>query len=229
MRSKYILILILGLFSCQKNENKQAVEVKYNLAQRDSAALARMNAYEKDKMIASEEIKAIANIMFGISEKEFEKQKAKFMDSTKVIEMDLGNGEKIYDNSIGGYKFFTLYGQFFQKKLYSVHISGDPVQYKYYDADMPDQKRIIDEIFTKKFGPPEFNYPLKPWHTITQNQQYSSARWVVGKKIVNTNISSSGSSFTYDIDIFLPEINGIIQKEESDKQSKDLESAKDNI
>jgi len=221
----FILLLMLTCISCKKEDKPKSEIKKMSTYQRDSLALDRMEKYKREKLVKDEEGKAIGNIMFGITEKEFEKQKDIFL---KDVQQKDQNGIS-YGYSLGGYEFYFLRGQFYEKKLYGVNIIGNSIGYSSYDAIMPLQKDIIDKIFIAKFGEPKFNYPLQSWHKLKSNSQYQSAQWVIGKKLISTSISSTGTHYSYDVSIFLPEVNGKIQEEERTKSDLSVEKAIDKI
>lgn len=223
----YLPILVFQS-SCQ-NTGTNGDKLSEAKVDQDSLNRERRKAEQRDSILKVEEKKAISNILFGISEKEFEKQQKIFLKKSEKVDFIGDDGEKFYDYFIGNYEFISIDPLLYQKKLYGIEIKGEFIKYENYNSEMPVQKEALVEVLTEKFGAPEFVYPLKAWHTIEKDERYESARWRIGKKIINTYISNRGLYYTYDMSIFLPEINGRIIDEQRAKEKIEKQKGVDNL
>lgn len=210
LRNWVIIVLVLvGTYGCQTSgkQNSRNTEIKKD---HDDQLPAH------DTPVEAEEGRVISNILFGIPEPEFETQLKIFLEKSRKLDSTDKSGGKFYHHVIGDYVFSSVHPSFCQHKLYKLDIQGKYVGYEKYTAEIPHQKDVLDKVLTEQFGAPEFNQPVKEWYHTDHNHRYKSGRWKAGRKAIETYISNRGHQYTYDLSIFLPEVEALKGSQEGE-------------
>lgn len=230
---KFITLFITLIFlSCGNTEKKQANEFqeKKEKAIKDSINLVNKIKLEqkkkiKDSIINIEQNIAIGNIKFGITKKEFEKDKKTFLKKCKLPEMEYYKNLTFFYYKLGEYGFSSLYGWYHNDSLYNIRLTGPIVEYDEYNRIMPDQYEALMNILTKKYGKPLKENGLPEWTKLDKGYFKRAAIWIIGNKRIEVRISCEGVKYYLNLEIFKPEVERQIQKEKEEKENKATQDA----
>lgn len=222
----YLLPFMWAFFlSCNGTEKKELHPRV--IAIRDSLdAVRRVEESEKpakDSLAKLEQDKAIGEIMFGISEKQFNQDKSKFLEKCKVPKSERYSSTIVTDYRLGDYGFNSLDGWFNDDSLYRVRLSGGAIKYNNYERLMPEQHEALLTVLKGKYLSPTKNYGLPNRITIKEGFVYHSAIWEVGSKEIQTGISGGSAEYYLNLIIVEPAIEKKVKAEE---ERKEQESAK---
>lgn len=222
--------VVFLLQSCGQNEQrlKQAREkaVKDSIAYINDIKIKREQAI-KDSITSIEQDKAIGEILFGIPEKEFKKQKEKFINKCQLPKYEFYKSLTIIYNKLGEYGFNSIYGWFHNDSLYSVELTGCSIEYDEYDRVMPDQYDALMSVLKNKYGEPTFNHGLPKWTSLEKGYFRRCAIWEIGNKTIEARVSCEGVRYTLNMAIFKPKIEERIRTEKQEKEKQSAKKATD--
>jgi hypothetical protein len=208
--NKVICLVFCVIVFCGCNNHSSNTNT-LNVIKVDSTALK--DSLFKVELIEKEGIKAIGNINFYVSEKEFEKQ----VDSFKNPLWNKGIGKKgLY--SLGEYQFNVIDGNFLNDSLFNVHIWGSKINYDDYEIEMPNQCNALLSILTEKYGIPNEKNELPAWSNMSNNDVKFIAKWNLGFKNLLVWVVCFGSDYRLDFCYYVPEIadrKKILEKRET--------------
>lgn len=215
-----ILIFIVTLFGCGtggQQHNDQAIQ--------DSASQAELKKQEQDRLqkdstTKAEQDKAIGDIRFYISEKQFNKDKEVFIKKCKLPKYEFYKNATIIDYKIGGYGFNSVDGWFYKDSLYSIELTGCLIDYDEYDIVMPDQYNALMELLKSKYGQPKTDNGFPSWTSIDKGYFRRCAVWKIGDKVIEARISCSGTNYTLNLAVLKPAIEDLV-KMEADKKAEE--------
>lgn len=205
--------LILGvafviLQSCSSNEKKQEAPKTISMENAKLPEKIKDKAYQ-DSFISIEESRAFGEILFGISDYEFEKLKKKVLE--KCV-----SDEHYYNCKLGDYTFnkSAFEGYFHNDSLYSIIITGNNYDNGYIEVAYKQLEALMT-LLISKYGKPNTSKDITNWATIENGQSIVCANWRIGKKEIDVFISSSilGASYSVNLKIFIPEIEYKMIKE----------------
>jgi hypothetical protein len=197
---RYIaLILLLTLASCKSNDagnsdysnvtiTPQPEKPKY-----DSATLATTKYAYKD-------------IEFGVSEKEYDKQRHKLSEEIGIFEYDIT----------------PRYGD--DKKLYLLEITGQPKSADYFDTEVQRQKDNLVSSITKKYGTPDSEDAYPSFSVMKTGYIHFTDTWEIGSKIIKVGVYST-TNYKYCAVCWIYD-SRLYNKHEEDK-AKSAESSTD--
>jgi hypothetical protein len=214
MKKMFLIFMLVLLFvGCENKSNPNIAIIHVEI---DSVALK--DSIYKVELIKNEGIKAIGNINFYISEKEFEKQKEAFLKPLTYT-INVGAAGSYNDGYIlGKYRFNYIKGLFFNDSLYTVHVLGYQIEYDNYDTKMQQQYEILLSILTEKYGLPNAKNELPSWSSMSNNENILIARWDLGFKNLFVFVVCSGVYYRLDFCYYVPEMSdrkNELEKEES--------------
>jgi hypothetical protein len=181
----FILIILVPIFwSCRQNNNQNSTNL---------SSPNEQNVQQIDSVTKREQDKAIGDINFFISEKQFNKEKDSFLKKCKLPKYEFYKNATIIDYKIGGYGFNSLDGWFYKDSLYSVEMTGCIISYNDYDRIMPDQYNALFDVLKLKYGNPKTEISLPSWSSIDKGYFKSCAIWNIGDKKIEARIVSSGT------------------------------------
>jgi hypothetical protein len=201
--------LLYFLTSCANNDDN-----------RKEVIIAPSKPKVADTIVATEQDKAIGDIKFGISEKEFEKVRKDF---DKKTETPAWEGSTAITHKIGQYEYTYMDGEFYHDSLYKIVLRGDVVQYDDYNNEMPNKYKSIRYLLTLKYGNPTTENGLPSWTSIAKNRYEICCAWEIGKRTVELKVASRGTYFTLDMFSYLSEIDLNVFLEENNKKLKESE------
>lgn len=204
----YLLLIVSLHFGCKPNSNKPG-----QISSVDSALIAEAR---RDSLNVIEEKIAIGNINFGISEKEFEKQKAIF---EKKCQYD---PEFTSFKRIGDYDFYGVGGLFRNDSLYSLTLEGKLVAYGDYDHTMPSQHTALFRLLSDKYGGNSSFYGLPSWTSIEKHTGRRTAIWEVGQKKIEIVVYNQGLYYRLNTEVFIPKIENEIKAEGEREKSESI-------
>lgn len=201
------LISIFILFSCGQ---------KSKTSDKDKIALSAEKSKEQvksDSLALAEQDKAIGDIRFFISEKQFEKEKNAFLKKNEVPENEMFKDGSIGRYKIGEYGFNFLDGWFHSDSLYEVRLEGGLIEYSKYDLQMRQQYLILLELLSTKYGTPQTFNGFPNWTSIDDGYFKRCATWEIGTKIIEMRISGHKTDYSLDLVAYKPEIELKIARE----------------
>lgn len=215
------LVSIVTLFACGtggQQQNDQNIQ--------DSATHAALKKQEQDRLLKDsitnvEQDKAISDIRFYISEKQFNKDKEAFIKKCKLPKYEFYKNTTIIDNKIGGYGFNSVDGWFYKDSLYSIELTGCLIDYDEYDIVMPDQYSALMELLKSKYGQPKTDNGFPSWTSIDKGYFKRCAIWEIGDKIIEARISCGGTHYTLNLAVFKPAIEDLVKKEADKKADEE--------
>lgn len=214
----FVMFQGCGISETEKRENA----VKDSITKIQQKEQAR-----KDSVVQAEQDRAIGDILFGITEKEFEKKKEVFIEKCKVVDWVTSDGYKFYKHKIGEYKFSQIWGDYYKGKLYFVQIDGDPIHYEKYKSEMQHQADVILKVFENKYGAANDYAGIPEWHRTEKGYTYQVAYWVVGTKKIELRVKNDGIYYYLNIEIFQPAVSKQMEEEEKAKEKVSVEKATD--
>ena len=168
-----------------------------------------------DSIVATEQYKAIGEIKFGISEKQFNKQKEEFEKQTEV---ETYPGSGIMNNMIGKYRYYWLSGFFENDKLYKVMLRGKVIEYSEYDKDIKEQFESLYYNLKTKYGEATSYLGLPSWSRINDQRVINCASWKIGIRTIEMTITRRGTNYNLDFLSFKTAIEDSINNAEYQKK-----------
>ena len=221
MKKISIFILSALLFAgCQNSSNKSSNSGQLSTIQMDSV---KKTEVEDAKNKAIEQNKVIGGITFGITKKEFEKEKKKFFLETKYKPWTNSDIER---NKIGEYKFDEIEPYFNEGKLYKVNIKGESVHYEDYKSDLTNQAYALKKMLTGQYGEPKFTDGVPNWASTEKGYYYRAYGWEIGDKEISMRVLNNGIYYKLDLNIVLKSIESEINMKESENKDSTAEEAK---
>lgn len=209
-----MLFIIIG---CDKQNNQQLKEETSNNYQ-----------FKQDSLIKVEQEKVIADIKFGMLEKEVKSKIKKFINDSKKLEYDYGSF-KSYDYLIGNYKFseYGISDYYYENELYRFDINGDLIEWKYFETELREQVKHIYDIIETKYGEPGLSYEIPASYEMSEDYSYLIYQWNVGKKEIAIRVEDSGNNYRVNISIFVSAIVDLLKEKEKLEEKEKTKSAKE--
>jgi hypothetical protein len=212
------IVTLLGCGTGGQQHNDQTIQ--------DSATQAVLKKQEqdrlqKDSITKAEQDKAIGDIRFYISEKQFNKDKEAFIKKCKLPKYEFYKNATIIDNKIGGYGFNSVDGWFYKDSLYSIELTGCLIDYDEYDIIMPDQYNALMELLKSKYGQPKTDNGFPSWTSIDKGYFRRCAVWEIGDKVIEARISCGGTYYTLNLAVLKPAIEDLVKKEADKKADEE--------
>ena len=174
----------------------------------------------KVELKKADENKVIGDIEFGITEKVFDKQSAKFIKSlTTEI-----NG---YVYKLGNYQFRKIEGSFEDSKLYRANVIGYLQHYEEYESNLIPQVETLKTMLVGKYGDPSERNGAPAWHTTQNGYSYLAYRWEIGSKTIEIRVTDRELYYTADLEIYQPKIQEAIAQRAIKKDMEIADAAKD--
>ncbi|MEO6686053.1 MAG: hypothetical protein ABIN24_08810 [Dyadobacter sp.] len=206
MKPSHIIIgLVIIIQSCEDNKAK----VEYGV-QMDSLPAPKI-----DSTILIEQNKAIGEIKFGISEKQFDKEKEVF---DKKNEVPAWEGSTAKTHKIGAYEYTWLNGYFNNDNLYKIMFQGGFIKYDDYDRDMSTPYYALLNMLKTKYGSPSIDRGLPSWTQIDKDYFQRCAEWTIGNRTIELRIHCHGTYYSLDLVSFKPEVEMRLQLIEDEKK-----------
>lgn len=167
----------------------------------------------------SEQLKAIGDINFFISEKTFNIEKDAFLKSSHNPD-----SEDLYSTSLsyrlGKYEFLRMDSHFNNDSLFYVSLIG----YIYRENFIPNFKNQYDALYallSTKYGNPTEKVELPAEVDLIKNKEIICALWELGNKNIIIKSSYENGAYFINLDIFRIDIINKI-KEQNDAQSENI-------
>ena len=158
----------------------------------DSEAQSDLASSKLSAMDSIEQDKALGNIMFDISSKEYKVQEKVFLKNKRSDEFKIAH-------FIGDYEFWNLTPYFSKGKLYKLQLNGRSDSYEEYKTSTQQQFNAIYKTLTEKFRKPDIDNGLIPWYRTEKNYWYTLAEWNIGNKQVSIMMSNEGLNNRIDL------------------------------
>ena len=208
-----LFLVTMMLMACS-NEPKSNNEVITNdtIQTKDSVAQPEINRVDENK--------ALGNIEFGITNKQFEADLIKFQNTLEHNEF-----KTLF--VIGEYICTDIQGSFENNKLYKLTTTGDFISYQRYKEELVPQVEILKEMIAKKYGEPHSGSGAPVINQSKKGFSYLAYSWTIGSKAIEIRVTNRDLYYSADLKIYQPEIENLIHKRESDKSTRTVEPAKD--
>lgn len=216
---KNILIICVALFifqGCNFIEQRRKEKELENKILHEKI----IEEIKRDSFLVSEEKKAIGEIMFNISEIEFNEKQDSFLNKCFKGRRDYYYTDASYKleedyYNLGSYGFKYITPAFNNDSLFWIYLLGKTINYDEYDKIMEREFNALVDILTAKYGNPILNYGLLSKSSIDKDSHELLCTWKIGreyleKKQVDIVIHRNNQTFSLDLSIFLIE-----QKENS--------------
>lgn len=177
-----------------------------------------------DSFIQAEQNKAISDIRFGITEKEFNSLADKLKRETRKPDPHLKGW---YDYYLGNFEYEYINGEFHEKKLWQVSLDGKLLSYDEYDTYMPGAVSRLESVITPKFGNADLAYPIPSWTDMEKNFTYLVKRWEVGDKRIEIRINAFSTSYKPILIMCQPKVQQQIESLEREREAAELEKGKE--
>ena len=232
MKQITLLLITLIFLSCGNSEKQQSKKVQEKIvrAKKNSVELVKKNRLDsitkvKDSILEIEQMKAIGDIKFFMSEKETKEKISEFIkksERTKYSNSDskypfIGNYEMHYNGLKGYYK---------NDKLYKLKITGNYIEWEKYETKVPKELGYIKQVIELKYGEPEFSKDIPQRYLINNNEIYLIYSWQVGVKSINVVIEDVGLYYKVNVLIYLPSVIKMINKQNQQIEKNITESDK---
>ena len=166
------------------------------------------NQSTKDTVTAiipeAEQLKAIGNINFFISEKAFNIEKDTFLKSSHNPESDEQYSVSL-PYKLGKYEFLRLDSHFNNDSLFYVSLIG----FVYRDNFTPDFKNQYDALYTilsTKYGNPTEKAELPTEVSLITDKEVICALWELGNKNIIIKSSYENGSYFINLEVFRMDI-----------------------
>ncbi len=199
MKKTLYLILLLPLMVFVATCNKRSGDGFKSVEKADS--IPSGEAAPSASTLDQEKVKALSNINFYISEKEFEKQKNKLKQRLQQ-ENRYSNGSYFIED----YTFQTVQGKFHDDSLFNVRIEGTPVRYDNYDSKLENQFNSLVSVLEEKYGPPSFKENLPRWSELSDDELNVLAQWNTPYKKILIWVVHLNSDYRIDLAYFVPDM-----------------------
>ncbi len=231
MKKTIIILGIIGLLNLgcnQKNkqlENEKVNEkLKIDSINRLKSDKEVFEQRKKDSLILIEQNKVIGTISFGLTKMETDKKIQEFRKENRRPHKIMD--KTFYDDFIGEYEYFQMYGMYDEEKLYELRIKGDLTNWENYDQEVPKQLKYISDVISQKYGVPDLSLELQERYKLQKGYTYLLRKWMVGKKTIEIRLSDTGRSYPIDVYIYLGSVREKLSKRKKEKEKLSTEKAK---
>jgi len=231
MSKIYIFIFFpIFVFSCT-NKTKITEAQKQEKIIADSIAdvnskKAQIAQQKRDSILDIEQMKAIGDIEFLMSEIETKEKIKEFIKSSQRTKYSSSDLKYPF---IGNYEFseFGMEGFYNNDRLYMLKITGSGVGWEKYENKIPKELAYIKQVVELKYGEPKITKEIPQRYLINEDENYLMYSWQVGVKSINIVIHDSGQFYRVNVIIYLPSVAKMINEQSQQMQKNMSESDKD--
>jgi len=209
-----VFILAITLLMACSNEPKSTQKT----AVRDSTKIK--DSLNKSEDIKKEENKVLGNIVFGVSEAQFDQDLSQFKSTLEHNEF-----QSVF--VIGDYIVTDIKGSFDNHKLYKFITYGDFIPYQRYKEELLPQVEILKAMIAESYGPPQSGTGAPAEDSIEKDYSYLAYSWIIGTKKIEIRITNRDLYYSADLKIYQPQVEELIKKREADKKTRTIEKAED--
>jgi hypothetical protein len=208
------IFLALTLLMACSNDPKSTQEPAVIDSAKIKDSLSRTAIKKEDQH------KVLGNIVFGISEQQFETDLDKFKNT-------LEHNEFKTSFVIGDYIFSDIEGSFDNNKLYKLTTSGDFIPYERYKEELLPQVEILKALIFKSYGKPHAGTGAPASQNTDKGYSYLAYSWNIGSKTIEIRVTNRDLYYSADLKIYQPAIEDLIVKREADQKTRSAEKVKD--
>lgn len=157
-----------------------------------------------DTLIYNEQDKAIGRIKFGISQEEYQIEKASFLTDTK--KQSTINGNPVEKNYIGNFEFVKMTDYYDSGKLYRLEIQGAPISWDSYETEIHNRISVIQDLIAQKFGNPDSDNRIPKMDDLKQGSTYLIRTWNIGDKRIEIQVLDGQTVYIPYIAIYKPSV-----------------------
>lgn len=199
-------IILLGLSSCN---NAQSYK------ERNADTL--ISIIEETPEYHLDEDKVIADLHFFISEKDFEKNKSKYL-------------KQITDNigwyKIGEYGSSNISSMFENDSLYHIEFNGHFREIEDYERKLIPEYKDLLKTYESKYGEPRFQSDSFPKsYEMDEGYYYELSRWDLGKRTISIRVSQKSYMYQINLVIYRNDIDNRIKERHKNQSEENRVSA----
>lgn len=181
----------IGIVACGNNQTAKTVES--DTIVEDSIP----TIIEPSPSFAEEEGKVIAELNFFISEKDFDKNKDKYLADIRGS----------YDYEIGTYICSHVDGQFENDSLYYVTFIGQPYESDDYRRETIRQYQDLVKLYKSKYGDPSYEVSDFPeCYELSEGESYYLANWDLGNRKIHISLKDRSPYYSLNLSIYRDDI-----------------------
>lgn len=203
-------VIVLSLSSCAKTQSSS----KNDTVVEDSIP----PIIEAPAEHHQDEDKVVAELKFFINEKDFDKNKDKYLADIRDVHMMRYN--------IGNYEATWAHGFFENDSLYYVKFSGQPFDIDDYDSELVPQYKELYGIYKSKYGIPTFERSSFPeCYETNDGHEYLLAKWDLDKRTISIGLEERSPYYMINLQIYRNDITERINQRSEKEQQTNRQSA----
>lgn len=165
-----------------------------------------------------DEGKVIADLNFFINEKDFDKNKDKYL-------ADIRN-EHLMQYNIGNYQATWVSGYFENDSLYYVEFKGQPFDIDDYETRLIPQYKELVNLYKSKYGAPSSERSTFPESYETKDgNTYLPSQWNLGKRTISIGLKDQSPYYMINLQIYRNDITERINKRSEIEKQANRKSA----
>lgn len=165
-----------------------------------------------------DEGKVIADLNFFINEKDFDKNKDKYL-------ADIRN-EHLMQYNIGNYQATWVTGYFENDSLYYVECKGQPFDIDDYEKRLIPQYKELVNLYKSKYGNPSFERSTFPeCYETKDGNTYLLAQWDLGKRTISIGLKEQSPYYMVNLQIYRNDITKRINERTEKERQANRKSA----
>lgn len=209
MKAIVAFIIIWFCAACNTNEPTSRIN------QIDTVSKSQYS----DSFIANEESKAIGNIFFGISEKQYPKEETTFNKTTERKDV-------IVYHYIGNFNYFRIQPYFYEDKLYKIELTGH-ISMLDYNSEASTVVNEISKVIELKYGIPTKTYPIPEILQMDDKHIYTIKTWEIGKKRISIQMRYNGTFFEPTLSSYQYQTDEVIKQKYMEQNDSIIKTGKD--
>lgn len=210
-------------------EKKNKIEEDKKLQIENFEKQKKDNGYYKEYPA---EDKVMAGIYFGMNKFTAKLKINEFIEATSIpVIINSQTGSRLYEHFIGEYQYSTISDEylydFFDELLYFVEFKGIPINWRYYDTEVPSAIKAIETLIVSKYGSPKIVTTLQPRHSLNTGYSYVLRKWIEKYKVIEIRVVAYDTFYTVDLIFKRSDLENKIKSfEEEVKNEKNNKSKK---
>ena len=210
--SIFSVFAFTGLVACGNSQSTKTVESDTIIEDSIPPII------EPSPSFAEDEGKVIADLNFFISEKDFDKNKDKYLADIRGS----------YDYEIGTYICSHVDGQFENDSLYYVTFIGQPYEADDYTRETIRQYQDLVKLYKSKYGNPSYEVSDFPeCYELSEGESYYLADWDLGNRKIQISLKDRSPYYSLNLSIYREDIARRIRdryEKEHNANKKDAKS-----
>lgn len=127
---------------------------------------------------------------------------------------------------LGNYKSIFIDGEYFDDILYLVKFTGSPIDWRYFDTEVPEAVKSIESLLKTKYGNPVVNNKIEPRYFYNTGYSHLVRKWVINNKIIEIRLVDDNTYYKVDLIFKRKDIENKIKLLEKKQEIEINKSAK---